>query len=140
MKTIRIFALICMAALTIVSCDSQGSNEEPEYEIKVLEREILFSGYGMDTLITVKDFTSPVKEIKNDADWLVTEIQDSAEGGFVFKVICSKNATANVRTSEITITFNNGDKFTLKVTQKVIDGFDDVHDSVTDQPALAPGR
>ena len=135
----RIYALLCLAVLTMVSCGSKG-DMEPEHEPKTLDLEIVLGGNEIDTIIAVKDFQSAITEIKVNDVWLSAEIIDSADDSCQFKVICAKNTTTSIRLTQVIITCKNGDTLTLKVTQKVLDGFDDLHDNVTDQPAMAPAR
>lgn len=139
MKKIKWFAICLIAALTMMSCGNQDE-KEPENKVKTLEAELTLDGYGADTIITVKEFEAEISEVKNDTDWLAAELLDVTTDGYQIKLICRKNTTANARKAEIVITCKNQDSLTLKITQGVCNGFDDVHDNVSDQPPLAPMR
>ena len=138
MRTISLFLGTCIVALALISCGDES--KESEYESIFLEKEISLSSYGADTIISVKEFVSEITEIKNNAEWLSIEILHSTNNSCTFKVICQKNTTTVIRATVINITCKNGDTLTLKVNQGVVDGFEDLHDIVTDQPTFAPYR
>ena len=127
--------------LTTSACgDTQNEEGEKGYESKTYEREIVFSAYETDTVLTIQEFAQAIESIRTDADWLNTEIFDSAADSLKLKVTCLRNNTTGTRSDQILVTSKNKDLLTLKVTQKYLDGFEDLHDNVSDQPALAPGR
>lgn len=148
MKKIKWFALACMAAIAVLSCEgleepeneTEEESKEPEYVSKTWESEISFEGYLSDTVIIVKDFIAELSDIRKDVDWLGAEILDSTGNSLQIKVFCLKNSTANARKAQIVITFKNGDTVILKITQNVCDDFDLTHDNVSDQPTLSPAR
>ena len=107
---------------------------------KSFVRELAFDGYEQDTILSIDEFTSVIDEVTNDADWVkVQSLKDSIPGLVQLEVLCSKNTTTAVRSSDVVL-ISHRDTLTLKVNQDILKGFDDVHDNVTDQPALAPGR
>ena len=138
MKSIRIYICGVLAIITMAACNKKS--QEPEYESKQLECEVQFKGYESDTVITVFEFSSTIKDIQNDTDWLIIEIKDSVPNNYKLGIICSKNVTSSVRKAEIVVVCKNGDTLTLKVTQDVLDEIEDIHNNVTDQPAYVPSR
>lgn len=142
MKTIKWLALFCLSVFTMMSCEnneSETDNEEPQ-DVQILETGLYLSGYETDTVITVKDFISVISEIKKDVDWLGAEVVDSSQDGCKIHIVCDKNTTALNRKAKIVFTFKNGFVLTLNVTQDVVYDFEDIHNNVSDQPALAPVR
>ena len=142
MKTIKWLALACLSVLAMLSCENQESvtDDEEQQEVRMLETSLYLSGYGIDTVITVKDFISAISEIKKDVDWLGAEIAETSADDCKIRIFCHKNATVQARKADVVFTFINGYVLTLKVTQDVVDAFEDIHNNVSDQPALAPAR
>ena len=145
MKIKGLYIVACLALLSFMSCDQKDAEKAAEkaglIEIKLLEREIVLNGYSnADTVIAIPDFSSSIKSIKCDAEWLEVEVQDTVPDKYQLKVVCYQNTTANIRSTQVVVTCENGDKLTLKVTQKVMGEFDDIHNVVTDQPSFAPVR
>ena len=127
--------------LTTSACgDTQNEEGEKGYESKTYEHEITISAYEADTVLTVQEFVRAIESIRTDANWLTTEIFDSAADSLKLKVTCLRNTTTATRSGKILVTSKNKDQLTLKVNQKYLDGFEDLHNNVSDQPALAPGR
>ena len=125
--------------MSLSSCDDAGESSE-EIKGKSFEREIVIDGNAIDTLITIKDFTSAITKIEENSDWLDVTIQGESSDVFQIKIVCSKNTTTDTRSAEVSVICDNGDKLKLTVSQSVINEFDDIHNNVTDQPALAPMR
>ena len=139
MKFKGLYILAGLFLLSLSSCDDAGESSE-EIKGKSFEREIVIDGNPIDTLITIKDFTSAITKIEETSDWLEVTIQGTASDVFQIKIVCSKNTTTDIRSAEVFVTCDNGDKLKLTVSQSVISEFDDIHNNVTDQPALTPMR
>ena len=135
MKIKAIYLIACLAILSTFGC---GDNKD-ENETKLFHREFVIDGHESDTVFTVPEFTSVIEDIKNDSDWLLTEILDS-NGTINIKVICTKNNTTAFRSTIITVVCKNGDTLTITVKQDILDDFDDIHNNQSDKPALAPLR
>ncbi len=142
MKLKSIYSLLLMALLATLGCDPAENKEDngQDPKGKNYEREIVFGAYETDTILTVSEFTSAIKNIENNTDWLFVRIDDSSADAYKLRVICLKNTTAQTRSAQIEVSSNDNDLLTLKVTQYVLNGFEDLHNNVSDQPALAPGR
>lgn len=147
MKIKGLLLVSCMALLTAIGCDgtkAEGLEEDKEKEAesqgKSVTLDLLISGYAADTTITVPDFTSLIDTIQNNCLWLDLKILESGNDKCKLKLGCNKNSTANIRTTQITVLFKNKDVLNLNIKQKVVDAMEDIHDHVSDQPALAPKR
>ena len=80
------------------------------------------------------------KIIQNNTDWLDVEAAYSITNAYQVKVTCYKNTSSCVRYAEVSVFCKNGDCLKIKVKQNVITGLEDVHNNVSDQPALSPLR
>lgn len=143
MKQKRLYIItVCLFALSMMSCGN-GENQE-EYEPKSFERELLFGGYAVDTVFTVNELASAIEKITEDADWLDVALSDAGSDStkvvYELRIACTRNNTTSVRSTDVVIFCTNKDVLALKVNQGIMDGVDDYHDNVTDQPALAPIR
>lgn len=140
MKLKGLYIIICLFTLSMISCD----NNKEDNEGKSFKRELLFSGYAVDTVITVNELASAIDKVTEDADWLDLAIQDaisdSTQTSYKLIIACTKNNTSSVRSTDVVITCQNKDVLTLIINQGIFDGINDVHDNVTDQPALVPIR
>jgi len=143
MKLRGLYIVICLFVLAMVSCGDK-ENEEKEYEPKSFELELNIDGYAIDTVIPIKEFISAIETITEDADWLDVAINDaasdSAKMSYQLRIACTRNTTTSVRTTDLTVTCTNKDALKITINQGILDNFDDLHDNVTDKPALAPLR
>ena len=147
MKRTGLYIIALFAALTIFSCENPEEEvieKQNEYKGKSFERELQFAGYAVDTVIPVNEFVSAIDKITKDADWLNVAISDagsdSAKVSYQLRIACTRNTTTSARSTDVVVTCVNTDTLKLKVNQSLLDGFDDLHDNVTDQPALTPTR
>lgn len=141
MKIKGILIVFCLALLTVIGCDKGlEGDKDAEYKSKAVTLDIVIDGYAADTTLTVPDFTSLIDTIQNNCLWLDLRILESQNNRCKLQLGCYKNGTANIRTAKITVLFKNKDILNLNVKQNVIDAFEDIHDNVSDQPALAPMR
>ena len=135
----KISILICWIVLCITGCNPK-ENKVPIYESKAFECAIAFCEYKSDTIMTADFLITPIVKIENEKDWVVVALIDGNNDSIQFKVSCSPNNTAYIRTAEIILICDNGDTLTLRITQDVMTKFDDIHNTISDQPALAPVR
>ena len=143
MKLKGLYIITFIFALSMASCGENGE-EEKEYEPKSYELELSIDGYAVDTVIPVREFVSAIETITEDADWLDVAISDagpdSAKVSYQLRIACARNTTASVRTTDVVVTCTNKDALKITVNQGILDGIEDIHDNVTDKPALTPIR
>lgn len=137
--------LIGLVIMSVVGCDQKKDEVEieekgTEYQSKTFDCEMELAGYLSDTIITVADFFSDIEIIQNNTDWLDVEAAYSITNAYQVKVTCYKNTSSCVRYAEVSVFCKNGDCLKIKVKQNVITGLEDVHNNVSDQPALSPLR
>lgn len=140
MKLRYLYTIALVAILSAIGCESDNDGKEDEPNGKSFELSVEVDAYESDTVLTIKDFTSLISDIRSDAEWVSASITDSSSDDVKLKLTYSKNTTAQIRTAKIDVVSKNDFTLTLKVSQKVMESFDDLHDNVSDQPALAPIR
>ena len=147
MKRIGLYIVAIIASLSMFSCENpeeEITNNENEYKGKSFERELLFDGHAVDTVIPVNEFVSEIDKIIEDTDWLDVAINnagsDSTRVIYQLRIACTRNTTTSARSTGVVVTCVNKDTLKLKVNQSLLDSFDDLHDNLTDQPALTPTR
>jgi len=129
-----------LALIFFFVVSTNGCSNKDKYESKSYEREITVDGNKTDSIITIEEISSDIITIDSDDDWLYASKYNSNTTNYQLRLVCFKNVSASIRSSRIHIACKNGDKLTLIVIQGVINGLNDLHDIVTDQPALAPER
>ena len=145
MKSISLYLVSILALLLVYSCYDNKSEvydneQEPGYERKTVLIDLEIKGYPLDTIICVPGLTSHIDTILNESVWFELKFVESDFEKCKLEISCDKNNTAFKRTSQLEILFNNKDTLKLTVSQNVVDGFDDIHDIVSDQALFAPQR
>jgi len=148
MKLKGLYIIACIAAFSLTSCDEDQNIQDIKDNYltqgQTFERELLFDGHAVDTIISANELASAIVNITEEADWLNVAINDTGSDttkvASKLRIACTRNNTTSVRSTDVVVTCANKDVLTLKINQGILDGLDDVHDNVTDQPALAPIR
>lgn len=133
-----------MAMLLIAGCDKKSTEtivEDPPFKQTV---NVAAEG-GRDT-VTLEKLTSKISEINQEANWVSASKMAYTSGAPQILLTINEN-TGDTRQTNITIKDESEKTVILTVKQmkpgdtpeeepeKVKDGIDDIHDTVTDQPA-----
>ena len=145
MKTIKILATICAAAMLLTACgggDSDGSssssdpiNSDPTSG-KTYTAELTLPAQASEQTVTLDKLSSAVSTLQCSESWLTVEKEVYISGTPKVKLRWTENTTDNPRKCVVTVTTTTGDQLIISVTQKVKNAdTDSSHDTKTDQPA-----
>ena len=134
----RIEYILIVLITVLMALTSCGKNETREKIYAT--QEILLNATDTTLVINIDKLYSPITEIQNSAEWLEIEILTYTTGSPQLKVTCLENNLPNKRIISILIKNKEGDEITLIITQNVKSALEDLHNNISDQPALAHKR
>ena len=133
-----LISVVLFSLFTLMAVYSCGNKDKGTREKIIASQEIEIDCVDTIILLQIDKLISAITEVQNTADWLDVVILSYETGAPQVKVVCSANNDDNKRVAVVIVKTKEGDEITLTITQKVNTNFDEVHNTQTDKPALAP--